>query len=60
MQLILAIDTSINFLISLFIQGGSVFITNNRFMWNKILDYVEQGLGEEVNFFINIDTREGF
>ena len=35
-------------------------ITNNCFMWNKILDYVEQGLGEEVNFFINIDTREGF
>ena len=28
-------------------------------MWDKILDYVEQRLGEEVNFFINIDIREG-
>ena len=28
-------------------------------MWNKILDYVEQCLGKEVNFFINIVIREG-
>ena len=28
-------------------------------MGNKILDYVEQRLGEKVNFFINIDIREG-
>ena len=29
-------------------------------MCNKMLDYVEQHLGEEVNFFINTDIGEGF
>ena len=28
-------------------------------MWNEILDYVEQRLGEKVNIFINIDIWEG-
>ena len=28
-------------------------------MWNKILDYVEQRLGEKVNFFMKTDIREG-
>ena len=49
----------INFLISLFIQGRSLIITNNCFMWNKILHYLEQRFGEEVNLFINFNTRQG-
>ena len=28
-------------------------------MGNKILDHVEQRLGEKVNLFIHIDIREG-
>ena len=35
-------------------------IANDCFMWNRIMDYVKQRSGEKVNFFINIDIREGF
>ena len=48
-----------NILISLFFQGGSPSSQIIVFKWSRILNYVEQRLAEEVNFFINIDIRMG-
>ena len=51
--------STINFLISLFIQGGSLSSEIIVSCGIKHLDYAEQSLGEKVNIFINIDIRKG-
>ena len=51
--------STINFLIFIFIQGGSLSSEIIVSYGIKHLDYAEQRHGEKVNIFINIDIRKG-